>query len=123
MTILRWILVFTLVAALLLVYVTVADHAPWPIYGAVGFVWGAGLVAVAAIYFLRIRRGLDSTSVKVGIAIAIAAYFLVIVLNQLVNSNFLHTNHKLLAFVAAFYAFVLWITALKFHKHRRTPTH
>jgi len=49
-------------------------------------------------------------------------FVLPIVLNQLVDSDFLHRLHKLLAFIAAFVVFVAWITALKYHTRRRSST-
>lgn len=115
-------LAFLGLAALLLLYVTAADHTPWPVYGMAGFIWGAGLVAVATGYAHHIRRDLSPSAVKWGIVLAIAAYFLIIILNQLINSHYLHTNHKLLAFIAAFYVFVTWITALKSHTGSRSST-
>ena len=106
-------------AGLLLVYLTAASDAPWPVYGAAGFVWGAGLVAVAIGYAVRSRDELSRAGVAWGLVLALVGFVLPNVLNQLLSSDFLHRSHKLLAFITAFFVFVVWITALKYHTRRR----
>ena len=120
--VLRPAIIFMGVAGLLLAYLTAASEAPWPVQGSAGFVWGAGLVAVAIGYVLKSRDELSRAGVAWGLVLAIAGYVLPIVLNQSVNSDFLHRLHKLLAFIIAFFVFVAWITALKHHTRRRSST-
>jgi peptidoglycan/LPS O-acetylase OafA/YrhL len=119
---LRSAIIFMCVAGLLLAYLTAASHAPWPVEGAAGFVWGAGLVAVAIGYVLKNRDQLSATGVARGLALAIVGFLLPAVLNQLINSEELHRLHKLLAFVSAFVVFVAWITELKNRTPRRSST-
>lgn len=109
-------------AALLYLYLQVAYRAPWPVEGSIGFVWGAGLVAVAIGYVLRYRDELSPAEIMWGIVFALISFALPICLNQLVDSSFLHTFHKLLAFIAAFYVFVAWITALRYRARGRSPS-
>jgi hypothetical protein len=120
--VLRPAIIFTGVAGLLLVYLTAASEAPWPVQGSAGFVWGAGLVAVAIGYVLKSRDELSRAGVAWGLVLAIVGFGLPIVLNQSVNSDFLDRFHKILAFIIAFYVFVAWITALKHHTRRRSST-
>ncbi|HMK99420.1 MAG TPA: hypothetical protein VK428_04465, partial [Acidimicrobiales bacterium] len=86
---------------------------PWPVYGAAGFVWGAGLVAVAIGYALKSRNQLPPGGLKWGLVLAVLGWFVPLILNQLVNWSTLHKFHKLLAFISAFIVLVVWITALK----------
>jgi len=118
--VLRSATIFVGLAALLYLYLDAASRAPWPVEGSAGFVWGAGLVAVAFVYVLKCRDELSPAGVKWGIVLAMIGFALPTMLNQLVNSDFLHHFHKLLAFIAAFYVFVAWITALRYHKRRRS---
>ena len=120
--VLRSAIIFMGVAGLLLVYLTAASDAPWPVEGSAGFVWGAGLVAVAIGYALKSRDELSRAGVAWGLVLAIVGFVLPNVLNQLVNSDFLHRLHKLLAFTIAFFVFVAWTTALKDQRHRRSST-
>ena len=120
--VLRPAIIFMCAAGLLLAYLTAASAAPWPVEGSAGFVWGAGLVAVAIGYVLKSRNELSRTGVAWGLVLAIAGFFLPIVLNQLLNSDYLHRLHKLLAFVSAFVVFVAWITALKYRTRSRSST-
>lgn len=120
--VLRSAIIFLCVAGLLLAYVTAASHAPWPVEGPAGFVWGAVLVAVAVGYVLKSRKELSPTGVRWGLALAIVGFFLPIVLNQLLDSDYLHRLHKLLAIVSAFVVFVAWITALKYRTRRSSST-
>jgi hypothetical protein len=120
--VLRWAIIFIGVAVALLAYLRIASAAPWPVYGLAGFVWGAGLVAVAICYALKSKNKLSKAGVVWGIVLAIVGYVLVIVLNQLINFSLLHKFHKILAFEGAFVSFVAWITALKYHTHRRSST-
>jgi carbon starvation protein CstA len=120
--VLRPAIIFTGLAGLLLLYLTAASHAPWPVQGSAAFVWGAGLVAVAIGYVLKSRDELSRAGVAWGLVLAIVGFALPIVLNQSVNSDFLHRDHKILAFIIAFYVFVAWITALKHHTRRRSST-
>lgn len=120
--VLRPAIIFMCAAGLLLAYLTAASAAPWPVEGSAGFVWGAGLVAVAIGYVLKSRNELSRTGVAWGLVLAIAGFLLPIVLNQLLNSDYLHRLHKLLAFVSAFVVFVAWITALKYRTRSRSST-
>ncbi len=120
--VLRSAIIFMGLAGLLLLYLTAASHAPWPVQGSAGFVWGAGLVAVAIGYVLKSRDELSRPGVAWGLVLAIVGFLLPLVLNQLVDSDFLGRFHKLLAFIIAFFVFVAWITALKHHTRRRSST-
>jgi len=95
---------------------------PWPIYGAAGFVWGAGLVVVAIGYALKSRDELPPGGLARGVVLAAIGDLLLIALNQLLNWGLLHKDHKLLAFMSAFVVFVVWIAALKNQTHRRSST-
>ena len=119
---LRSAIIFMCVAGLLLAFLTAASAAPWPVQGSAGFVWGAGLVAVAIGYVLKSRDELSRAGVAWGLVLAIMGFALPTVLNQLLNSDFLHRDHKILAFIIAFFVFVAWITALKHHTRRRSST-
>jgi uncharacterized membrane protein (DUF441 family) len=110
------------VAVLLLVYLTAASRAPWPVEGSAGFVWGAGLVAVAVGYVVKSRHEFSLAGVRWGIVLAIVGFLLPIVLNQLLNSDVLHRDHKLLAFISAFFLFFVWITELKYRTRGRSST-
>lgn len=116
--VLRWVVV----AGLLLAYLEVASAAPWPIYGAAGFAWGAGLVVVAVGYAFKSKDELPAAGLAWGLVLAVIGYFALIVLNQLLNWGVLHKDHKLLAFVSAFVVFVVWIAALKEQTRRRSST-
>lgn len=116
--VLRWVIV----AGLLLAYLEAASATPWPIYGAAGFVWGAGLVVVAVGYAFKSRDQLPPAGIAWGFVLAAIGYFALIVLNQLLNWGVLHKDHKLLAFISAFVVFVVWIAALKEQTRRRTST-
>jgi len=85
-------------------------------------VWGAGLVVVAVAYVLKCRDQLSARGVAWGLALAIVGFLLPLVLNQLINSDFLHRFHKPLAFVVAFVVFIAWITSLKYRTHRPSST-
>ena len=119
---LRWAIIFMGVAGLLLVYLTAASDAPWPVEGSAGFVWGAGLVAVAIGYALKSRDELPSAGLAWGLVLAMIGFVVPVILNQLVDSDFLHRLHKLLAFISAFFVFVVWITVLKYQMRRRAST-
>ena len=116
--VLRWVIV----AGLLLAYLEAASAVPWPIYGAAGFVWGAGLVVVAIGYALKSRDELPPGGLARGVVFAAIGYLLLIALNQLLNWGVLHKDHKLLAFMSAFVVFVVWIAALKNQTRRRSST-
>jgi hypothetical protein len=88
----RWVIV----AGLLLAYLEAASAMPWPIYGAAGFVWGAGLVVVAIGYALRSRDELPPGGLTRGFVLAAIGYLALIALNQLLNWGLLHKDHKLL---------------------------
>jgi peptidoglycan/LPS O-acetylase OafA/YrhL len=120
--VLRSAIIFLCLAGLVLAYVTAASHAPWPVEGPAAFVWGAGLVAVAVGYVLKNRNELSPAGVRWGLALAIVGFFLPIVLNQCLNSDYLHRLHKLLAFVSASVVFVAWVAALKYRTRRRAST-
>jgi cytochrome c oxidase assembly factor CtaG len=62
------------------------------------------------------------TEVRWGLALAIIGFFLPIILNQMLNSDYLHRLHKLLGFASAFVVFVVWITALKYRTRHRSST-
>ena len=57
-----------------------------------------------------------------GLVIAGVGFLLPLILNQLLNSDFLHRLHKLLAYVTAFVALTAWITVLKYRARRRSST-
>jgi len=116
--VLRWVIV----AGLLLAYLEAASAMPWPIYGAAGFVWGAGLGVVAIGYALKSRDELPPGGLARGVVFAAIGYLLLIALNQLLNWGVLHKDHKLLAFMSAFVVFVVWIAALKNQTRRRSST-
>jgi len=116
--VLRWVIV----AGLLLAYLEAASAVPWPIYGAAGFVWGAGLVVVAIGYALKSRDELPPGGLARGVVLAAIGYLFLIALNQLLNWGVLHKDHKLLAFMSAFVVFVVWIAALKNQTRRRSST-
>jgi len=118
--VLRSTIIFMCVAGLLLVLLTAASAAPWPVEGSAGFVWGAGLVAIAIGYVLKSRNELSRAVIGWGLVLAIVGFFLPIVLNQLLNSDYLHRLHKLLGFVSAFVVFVAWITALRYRTRTRS---
>jgi len=120
--VLRSGVIFICVAGLLFAYLTAASAGPWPIEGPAGFVWGVGLVAVAIGYVLKSRSELSRSGVAWGLVLAIVGFFLPIVLNQLLDSDYLHRLHKFLAFVSAFAVFVAWITALKYRTRSRLST-
>jgi hypothetical protein len=103
-----------------LVLLTIANALPWPVYGAAGFVWGAGLVAVAVFYGLKNRDEISPTGFTWGAILAIVGYLLLIILNQLINWDYLHKDHKLLAFIFAFVFFVAWINLLKYRTRTRS---
>jgi hypothetical protein len=109
-------------AGLMLLYLAAASAAPWPVEGAAGFVWGAGLVVVAIGYALKSRNELPPAGLAWGLVLAAIAWFVPLVLNQVLDWDFLHRFHKLLAFVCAFVVFVVWITALKDQTRRRSST-
>jgi hypothetical protein len=88
--VLRSAMIFLCVGALVFAYLMAASHAPWPVEGKAGFVWGAGLVAVAIGYVVKNGNELSPTGVRWGIAVAIVGFFLPIVLNQWVDSDYLH---------------------------------
>jgi len=119
MSVRRWAIILVGLVGLSLVYLTIASHAPWPVYGAAGFVWGAGLVAVAICYVLTSRDEIPRTGLAWGIVLAIIGYLVPIVLNQLLNWEPVHELHKLLAFIGAFIVFIVWITAVKDRTRRR----
>lgn len=115
----------TIVLALIvffLVLLTIANALPWPVYGAAGFIWGAGLVVVAIFYALKNKDEISSTGFKWGAILAIVGYLLLIILNQLINWGYLHKDHKLLAFIFAFVFFVAWINLLKYRTRTRLST-
>ena len=118
--VLRSVIKLAAVAAALLVYLTVASQAPWPVEGAAGFVWGAGLVAVAIGYAVKSEADLSRTRIAWGLIFAIAGFAFPLVLNQLLNSDVLYRFHKLLGFMTACIVFVVWINTLKFRTHRRS---
>ena len=118
--VLRSAIIYLGVAGLLLAYLTAASYAPWPVEGSAGFVWGAGLVAVAVGYLVKSRPELSPAGVRWGIVLAIVGFSLPIVLNQLLNSDILHRDHKLLAFISAFFVFFVWITELKYRTRGRS---
>ena len=76
--VLRWVIV----AGLLLAYLEAASAVPWPIYGAAGFVWGAGLVVVAIGYALKSRDELPPGGLARGVVLATIGYLFLIALNQ-----------------------------------------
>jgi|GEM_PF-2371314 len=114
--VLRWVIV----AGLLLAYLAAASAVPWPIYGAAGFVWGAGLVLVAIVYALKSRDELPPGGIARGVVLAAVGYLVLIALNQLLNLGVLHKDHKLLAFMVAFVVFIVWIAALKDQTRHRS---
>lgn len=109
-------------AGLLLAYLEAASAAPWPIYGAAGFVWGAGLVVVAIGYAFKSRNELPPGWLAWGLVLAAIGYLVPIALNQLLNWSVFHQDHKLLAFIGAFVVFVVWIATLKDQTRRRSST-
>jgi len=85
-------------------------------------VWGAVLIVLAVGYVLKNRDQLSRRGVVWGLVLAIVGFLLPLVLNQWIESDFLHRFHKPLAFVVAFVAFIAWITLLKYRTHRRSST-
>jgi hypothetical protein len=57
-----------------------------------------------------------------GFVIAGSGFLLPLILNQLLNLDFLHRLHKLLAYIAAIVAFTAWVIALKYRARRRSST-
>ena len=57
-----------------------------------------------------------------GLAAASVGFLLPLVLNQWLNSDFLHRLHKLLAYITAFVAFTAWVTVLKYRARHRSST-
>ncbi len=57
-----------------------------------------------------------------GLVIAGVGFLLPLILNHLLNSDFLHRVHKLLAYLTAFVAFTAWVTVLKYKARRRSST-
>lgn len=57
-----------------------------------------------------------------GLVIAGVGFLLPLILNQLLNSDFLHRLHKLLAYLTALVAFTAWVTVLKYRAGRRSST-
>jgi len=57
-----------------------------------------------------------------GLVIASAGFLLPLILNQLLDSEFLHRLHKLLAYITAFVALTAWVTVLKYRARRRSST-
>ena len=64
------------------------------------------------------RDELPRALIAWGLVLAMVGFLLPLVLNQLLNLDFLHRLHKFLAFIIAFVVFAAWITALK-HRTRR----
>ena len=57
-----------------------------------------------------------------GLAIAGVGFLLPLVLNQVLNSDFLHRLHKLLAYITAFVVLTVWVAVLKYRSRRRSTT-
>ena len=106
-------------AVLSLGYMAAESAAPWPVEGAAGFVWGAGLVAVGIAYGLKSRNEVPPAGIIWGLVLAMIGWFVPLVFNQLLSWDTLHRFHKLLAFICAFDVFVVWITSLKGQMRRR----
>jgi len=68
------------------------------------------------------RDGLFRGRVVWGVVIASAGFLLPLILNQLLDSEFLHRLHKLLAYITAFVALTAWVTVLKYRARRRSST-
>lgn len=83
-------------------------------------VWGIPLLAAAIVYARKSREELPPAGIKWGILLSIVGFFIPIVLNQLMTSDFLYRFHKQLAYACAFLVFISWITALKYYTRRRS---
>ena len=57
-----------------------------------------------------------------GLVIAGVGFLLPLILNQVLNSDFLHRLHKLLAYITAFVALTAWVTVLRYRARRRSST-
>lgn len=68
-------------AGLSIGYMAAASAAPWPVYGVAGFIWGAGLVAVAIGYAVKRRHHLPPGGLKWGLVLAVLGWFVPLVLN------------------------------------------
>ena len=55
-----------------------------------------------------------------GLVIASVGFLLPLILNHVLNSDFLHRLHKLLAYITAVVAFAAWVTALKYRARLRS---
>jgi cytochrome c oxidase assembly factor CtaG len=68
------------------------------------------------------RNELSRGHVGWGLAIASVGFLLPLILNQLLDSDFLHRLHKLLAYITAFVAFTAWVIVLRQRVRRRSST-
>jgi threonine/homoserine efflux transporter RhtA len=82
----------------------------------------AALVAVAIGYLLRNGDELPWTLVAWGLLLAMVGFALPLVLNHVLDSDFLHRFHKILAFVIAPVVFVAWIAWMKHRTGLRSPS-
>jgi len=57
-----------------------------------------------------------------GLVIAGVGFLLPLILNQVLNSDFLHRLHKLLAYITAVVALTAWVTVLRYRARRRSST-
>jgi len=71
---------------------------------------------------MKRRDELSRGQVVWGLLIAGVGFLLPLILNHVLNSDFLHRLHKLLAYVTAFVAFTAWVTVLKHRERRRSST-
>jgi cytochrome c oxidase assembly factor CtaG len=72
---------------------------------------------------MKQRRGeLPWGQVVWGFVIAGVGFLLPLILNQVLNSNFLHRLHKLLAYLTAFVALTAWVIILRHRALRRSST-
>jgi predicted lysophospholipase L1 biosynthesis ABC-type transport system permease subunit len=79
----------------------------------------AVLVALAIGYLLRNRKAIPGSVVAWGLVLALVCFVLPLVLNHVLDSDFLHRFHKFLAFTAPV-VFVAWIAWMKHRTHLRS---
>ena len=67
------------------------------------------------------RNGFPRSEIVWGIVIAGAGFMVPLVLNQLLDSGFLHRFHKLLAYLTALVLLVAWLTVAQRRARGRSP--
>jgi uncharacterized membrane protein (DUF441 family) len=77
------------------------------------------LIALAIYYALKSRDVLAAATVTWGVLLGAIGFVLPLVLNHVLDTDFLHRFYKLIAFVAAPALFLSWIAGMRFRAHRQ----